>query len=164
MEDSRPSWNDYFMQIAYLVRQRSTCLRRTVGAVIVRDKHIISTGYNGSPRRTQHCLNLGCLRKQLNIPTGQNHELCRGSHAELNAIVQAAAHGISTEGSIIYSTSEPCSFCTKALINAGIKAVYFVQLYEDKLARQLREEAGILTVQLEFTGGVVVHGHQEVHV
>ncbi len=149
--DERPSWNAYFMEIAYLVSKRSTCLRRKVGAVIVRDKQIISTGYNGSPRRTRHCINLGCMRKELGIKTGQHHELCRGSHAELNAIVQAAAHGICTEGASIYTTSEPCVFCTKALINAGISTIFYVQSYEDELARQLREEAGVNLIQLVLT-------------
>lgn len=144
----RPAWPTYFMEIAYLVSKRSTCLRRKVGAVIVRDKQIISTGYNGSPRKTRHCINLGCLRKEMGIETGKNHELCRGSHAELNAIVQAAAYGIAVEGAVIYSTSEPCVFCTKAIINAGIHTIYYVQEYEDQLARQLRVEAGIKMVKV----------------
>ena len=145
----RPSWDIYFMSIAQAVAVRSTCLRRKVGAVIVRDKHIVSTGYNGAPRGVPHCSELGCLRQQYNIPSGERHEMCRGSHAEINAIVQAAAVGASTKGGELYCTTEPCSFCTKAIINAGILRIAYIYPYPDILARELREMAGISVVCLE---------------
>ncbi|ACZ19791.1 deoxycytidylate deaminase [Thermanaerovibrio acidaminovorans] len=142
--DPRPSWDVYFLKIAEQVATRSTCLRRAVGAVLVRDQYIVSTGYNGAPRGTTHCLDLGCLREQLGVPSGQRHEICRGSHGEINAICQAAAMGVSTAGCTLYCTHEPCSFCTKALIGAGIREVVFIHPYPDDLARALRREAGIL--------------------
>ncbi len=139
----RPSWDEYFLSIAETVASRSTCLRRKVGAVIVRDRHIVSTGYNGAPRGVPHCSELGCLRQQLNIPSGERHEMCRGSHAEINAIVQAAAVGSSTRGAELYCTTEPCSFCTKAIINAGIFRIVYLHSYPDSLARELRRMAKI---------------------
>ncbi len=142
----RPDWDLYFLLIAQVAALRSTCIRRQVGAVLVKDKQILSTGYNGSPARTRHCDEVGCLRQQMGIPSGERHEICRGSHAEINAIVQAAAVGAPTRGSCIYCTTEPCSFCTKAIINAGCTRMVFVEPYPDELARQLREEAGIEVV------------------
>ncbi len=139
----RPEWDLYFLSIALVVASRSTCLRRRVGAVVVRRGHILSTGYNGAPRGVPHCAEVGCLRQQLAVPSGERHELCRGSHAEINAIVQAAATGTSTEGAEIYSTHEPCVLCTKALINAGIVRMVYAEPYEDALARELRRQAGV---------------------
>jgi dCMP deaminase len=150
--DDRPDWTDYFMSIASVVASRSTCLRRQVGAVIVRGRHIVSTGYNGAPRGVRHCTVVGCLREELGVPSGERHEICRGSHAEINAIVQAAATGSSTEGAELYCTHEPCSFCTKAIINAGIHRIVFASPYPDPLARTLREEAGVEVEQVRIEG------------
>src|SRR5512136_2014667 len=122
---SRPSWDEYFMEITRLVARRSTCLRRQVGAVLVKDKNILATGYNGAPSGVAHCLDAGCLREQLGIPSGERHELCRGLHAEQNAIIQAAFHGIRIQGATIYCTNQPCVICTKMIINAGIKEVIY---------------------------------------
>ncbi len=119
LDNSRPDWNEYFMSIAELVSKRSTCLRRKVGAVIVKDKRILSTGYNGAPSGIKHCIETGCLRERLNVPSGERHELCRGLHAEQNAIIQAAYHGVEIKDSVIYCTNLPCVICTKMLINAG---------------------------------------------
>ncbi|MDO9508547.1 MAG: cytidine/deoxycytidylate deaminase family protein [Thermovirgaceae bacterium] len=148
MEDMRPGWDEYFMSIAAVVSSRSTCLRRKVGAVVVRDRQIVSTGYNGAPKGTPHCSETGCLREKMEVPSGERHEICRGSHAEVNAIAQAAAMGSSTSGSMIYCTHEPCSFCTKAIINAGIKRIVFVNSYPDTIGCLLREEAGIDATRL----------------
>lgn len=146
---NRPSWDIYFMQIANTVSGRSTCLRRSVGAVLVKDKRILSTGYNGAPRGCRHCEETGCLREQLGIPSGERHEICRGSHAEMNAISQAAANGIATEGCWIYCTLAPCPFCAKALINAGCKKVIYGEKYIDKLGLELLQEAGVETLFME---------------
>ncbi|MFP4481389.1 MAG: deoxycytidylate deaminase [Thermovirgaceae bacterium] len=143
MAGTRPGWDSYFMSIADVVSTRSTCLRRSVGAVIVRDRQIISTGYNGAPKGVPHCVDVGCLRKELSIPSGERHEMCRGSHAEINAIAQAAAVGSSTAGATLYCTHEPCAFCAKALINAGIVGLVFREPYPDELSRRLRKEAGL---------------------
>ncbi|MDI9486244.1 MAG: cytidine/deoxycytidylate deaminase family protein [Bacillota bacterium] len=140
---TRPSWERYFMEIAELVSSRSTCLRRQVGAVLVRDKHIIATGYNGAPRGITHCMEAGCLREKLGIPSGERHEMCRGTHAEQNAIIQAALHGVSTAGSTLYCTHQPCILCAKMLINAGVERVVFQGNYPDGLAVELMNEAGI---------------------
>ena len=145
----RPSWDEYFMSITQLVAERATCLRRKVGAILVRDKHIISTGYNGAPRKVSHCLEVGCLREQQNIPSGERHELCRGLHAEQNAIIQAALHGVSIEGATLYCTNSPCSICSKMLINAGIQKIFYGEGYADFLGGQMLEEAGVELVQLE---------------
>lgn len=151
-EDSRPSWDEYFMGMAKLTAQRSTCLRRKVGAVIVKDKHIIATGYNGAPKGLSHCAELGgCLREQLKVPSGQRHELCRALHAEQNAIIQAATLGQSIEGANIYITHQPCSICSKMIINAGISRIVVDEGYPDELATKLLEEAGIKVVKLEST-------------
>ncbi len=150
LEDKRPSWDEYFMGMAKLTSQRSTCLRRKVGAVIVKDKHIIATGYNGAPRGLSHCAELGgCLREKLNVPSGQRHELCRALHAEQNAIIQAATLGQSIEGASIYITHQPCSICSKMIINAGIERIVVDEGYPDELATKLLAEAGIKVVTLD---------------
>ena len=117
---TRPQWDEYFLKMAELAATRSTCMRRKVGCVLVRDRQVLSTGYNGAPTGCSHCDATGCLRQQLNVPSGQRHELCRGSHAEMNAIAQAAKAGIRLEGCTCYCTLKPCSICTKLLINAGL--------------------------------------------
>lgn len=142
-EHTRPSWDDYFMQIVEDVATRSTCRRRKVGAILVKDKRIIATGYNGGPTGLAHCLEIGCLREQLGIPSGQQHELCRGVHAEQNAIIQAARYGVHTDGSVLYCTTQPCVQCTKMLLNAGVKEIVFREGYPDGLALQLLEESKI---------------------
>ena len=144
---SRPSWETYFMDIARLVASRSTCRRRSVGAVIVKDKRILSTGYNGAPSGLSHCLDIGCLREKLMVASGQRHELCRGIHAEQNAIIQAAYHGFSIKTSILYCTNLPCSICTKMIINAGICRIYYQEGYADELSLTMLGEAGVEAVQ-----------------
>ncbi|GAB1467591.1 cytidine/deoxycytidylate deaminase family protein [Candidatus Cloacimonadota bacterium] len=145
--DKRPSWQQYFMEMAYLASKRSTCLRRAVGAVLVRDNQIISTGYNGSPKGVPHCAEVGCLREQLKVPSGQKHELCRGVHAEQNAIIQAAINGSSTRGASLYCTHQPCSICARLIINAEIKMVFVSETYPDALGEQLFKEAGVELIQ-----------------
>lgn len=140
---SRPSWDDYFMDIAQRVATRSTCLRRQVGAIIVLDKRILATGYNGAPRGLPHCDETGCLREKMGIPSGQRQEICRGLHAEQNAILQAALHGVSVAGGTIYVTHQPCITCAKMIINAGIKRAVCAQTYPDELARSFLAEAGV---------------------
>ena len=144
---SRPSWPEYFMAIAGMVAKRSTCLRRKVGAVLVKDKRILATGYNGAPAGLAHCEEVGCLRQSSSIPSGERHELCRGLHAEQNAIIQAAYHGISIAGSVLYCTNKPCVICSKMLINAGICKIVFEEGYDDPLADQMLAEAGIEIVR-----------------
>ncbi|MDP8253424.1 MAG: cytidine/deoxycytidylate deaminase family protein [Candidatus Kaelpia aquatica] len=141
--NSRPCWDKYFMNIATIVASRATCLRRKVGALIVKERRILATGYNGTPSGVTHCEEAGCLREKLNVPSGQRHELCRGLHAEQNALLQAALHGISLKGSILYCTNQPCIICAKMLINAGIKEVVIDNGYPDKLAEDMFKEAGI---------------------
>jgi dCMP deaminase len=140
---SRPSWDEYFMEITRLVASRSTCLRRHVGALIVKDKKILTTGYNGAPSGMVHCLDAGCLRDKLQVPSGERHELCRGLHAEQNAIIQAAYHGVSIQGATLYSTNMPCIICTKMIINAGIVRVVYEDGYADDLARQMWDESQV---------------------
>ncbi len=144
MEEQRLAWPLYFMQITHLVAQRSTCLRRKVGAVAVKDRRILATGYNGAPNGLEHCLSLGCLRQQLGIPSGQRHELCRALHAEQNVIIQAAVHGISLLGADIYCTTQPCLICAKMLINCQVRAIYFSEGYPDEMAQGMLREAGIV--------------------
>jgi dCMP deaminase len=132
------------MDMANLVSSRSTCIRRRVGAVIVKDKRVLSTGYNGSPKGTRHCEDLGCIREQMNIPSGTRHELCRGVHAEQNAVAQAAYFGVSVKGATIYTTTYPCSMCAKILINAGIKEIVYDEGYVDDLSKDLLDETDIL--------------------
>lgn len=144
----RPSWDEYFMSIAEMVKTRSTCTRRQVGAVIVRDKRILTTGYNGTPAGLKHCAEVGCLREELGIPSGQRHELCRGIHAEQNAIIQAASFGVSIQGSTIYATLSPCILCTKMIINSGITKIVTKEAYNDELALKMLEESGIEYIKL----------------
>lgn len=137
------SWNDYFMDMATLAAHRSTCLRRNVGAVAVRDRRVLATGYNGAPKGMKHCSETGCLRKSLHVPSGERHELCRGLHAEQNVIIQAATSGIDLAGATLYCTTHPCIICTKMLINAGFIQIYYVDGYADELSAQFLQEAGI---------------------
>lgn len=146
---NRPSWDEYFIDIAHQVAERSTCIRRKVGAVVVRDKRLLATGYNGVPVGITHCDIRGCLRDQLGIPSGERHELCRGTHAEQNALLQAARYGTPIDGSIIYVTTQPCIQCAKMLINAGITEIIYKGDYPDPLARELLDEAGIVTRIIE---------------
>ena len=139
----RPTWDEYFIDIARHVATRSTCLRRHVGAIIVKHKRILSTGYNGAPRGLPHCDEIGCLREKLGIPSGQRQEICRGLHAEQNAIVQAALHGVPIQGGQIYCTHQPCVTCAKMIINAGIVRVVCAEEYPDELGRSMLAEAGI---------------------
>ena len=148
--DNRPGWDEYFMEFAVLTARRSTCLRRQVGAVIVQDKHIVATGYNGAPRGLEHCAERkgGCLREQLGIPSGEKHELCRALHAEQNAIIQAATLGQSIEGGTIYMTHQPCDICAKMIINAGIERIVVREGYPDELSVAILKEAGLKIVML----------------
>ena len=145
----RPSWDQYFMSIAELVAGRATCLRRQIGAVIIMDRRILTTGYNGVPSGIAHCDVAGCLREQLNVPSGERHELCRGLHAEQNAIIQAAYSGVSIKGASIYITHFPCVVCAKMLINAGIQEVVYANYYPDRLSEEMLAEAGMLVRQLD---------------
>ena len=139
----RPSWDEYFISIANNVKNRSTCLRRRVGAIVVKDKRILSTGYNGPPSGFKHCSEVGCVRAEEDIPSGERHELCRGIHAEQNAIVQAAAFGVSIRDSTLYCTHFPCALCAKMVINAGIRRVVVARDYPDALSKGLLREAKI---------------------
>ena len=139
----RPDWTDYFMDITRLVARRSTCIRRQVGAIVVKDKRILATGYNGVPTGLPHCEDAGCIREQNKIPSGQRHELCRGLHAEQNTIIQAAFHGISISGATLFCTTLPCSICLKMLINAGIREIFYEQGYPDDLAQSLLEQSDL---------------------
>ena len=139
----RPHIDEYFLKIASVVAERSTCCRHHVGAVAVKDKHILCTGYNGAPSGAKDCLELGCLRDELNIPSGTRHEICRGIHAEQNVIIQASLHGVSIEGSTIYSTHTPCILCAKMLANASIKRFVSFGTYSDHAFKDLFKEAGI---------------------
>ena len=142
-EYKRPSWDEYFLEVARLVAKRATCLRRRVGAVLVRDKKILATGYNGAPSGLKHCIDIGCIREKLKIPSGERHELCRGLHAEQNVILQAALYGASTKGSTLYVTNQPCVICAKMLINAGIKEIVISDGYPDKLSKKFLKDAKI---------------------
>jgi len=149
---SRLSWEAYFMEIAKLVARRSTCLRRQVGAVLVKDKKILATGYNGAPTGLEHCTDVGCMREDLNIPSGERHELCRGLHAEQNAIIQAAYHGVSIQGSTLFCTNLPCSICIKMVINAGITTVVFLNGYADALSLDLIAKSGVKLIKFGESG------------
>ena len=148
-ETMRPSWEAYFMEITELVAKRSTCRRRAVGAVLVKEKRILSTGYNGAPAGVRHCIDIGCLREELKIPSGEKHELCRGIHAEQNAIIQAALHGVKIDGAILFCTNLPCAICAKMIINAGIRRIFYKSGYADTLSQQLLEEAAVEVIRLE---------------
>ena len=139
----RPSWDEYFMEITKLVSTRSTCMRRQVGALFVKDKNILATGYNGAPSRMAHCSEAGCLREQMGIPSGERHEICRGLHAEQNGIIQAARHGINLSGSTVYTTDSPCIICAKMLINVGATRIMCAQGYPDDLSARMLAEAGL---------------------
>lgn len=145
----RPDWDTYFLELTNVVKKRSTCLRRHVGALIVKENHILSTGYNGVPTKITHCSEVGCLREKLKVPSGERHELCRGLHAEQNAIIQAALHGVSIKDATIYTNTKPCSICTKMIINAGIKRIVYEVYYEDKLADDLLSETDIELCQIK---------------
>jgi dCMP deaminase len=145
----RPSIDEYFINIARVAATRSTCLRNVVGAVLVREKQILSTGYNGAPKNTIHCLNIGCIRIKSNIPSGTQHEKCRAVHAEQNAIIQAAVHGSSTLGSTLYCTHQPCILCAKMIINSGINRVVYEQCYPDTDAVDMLLEAGVVLDQIK---------------
>jgi len=148
--EDRPSWEKYFMDIAFLVAKRSTCLRRSVGAVLVKNKRILATGYNGAPSGIRHCSETGCLREKLNVPSGERHELCRGIHAEQNSIIQAALHGVSIKGATLFCTNRPCSICAKMIINAGITKIYFHDGYADAMSEEMLKEAGVEMIQVCF--------------
>lgn len=143
MDNTRPSYDEYFMEMAHVVSKRSTCLRRKVGAILVKEKHILSTGYNGAPKGMSHCSETGCLRENRNIPSGERHELCRGLHAEQNAIIQAAVFGTSIKGSILYCTNTPCVVCVKMLINAGVTEIIYAGDYPDELAKCMMNESAL---------------------
>jgi dCMP deaminase len=143
----RPSWDEYFMKITHDVSERSTCLKRKVGAVIVKDFRILATGYNGAPKNISHCEKAGCLRKELKVPSGQRHELCRGLHAEQNAIIQAAWDGVKIKGAAMYCTFQPCVICAKMMINAGIEKLVYEGDYPDELAKKMLKESGITIIR-----------------
>lgn len=144
----RPDWNEYFLELADLVASRSSCLRRQVGAVLVKNERIIATGYNGAPRGLNHCLEIGCLRDEMQIPSGHRYELCRGVHAEQNAIINAAVYGVSTQGAVLYCTNQPCIICARMIINAGIIKVIHRGNFDDQLAMEFLKEAGIETIEM----------------
>jgi dCMP deaminase len=145
---TRPSWQEYFMEITELVAKRSTCRRRAVGAIIVKDKRILSTGYNGAPANVRHCIDIGCLREEMGVASGERHELCRGIHAEQNAIIQAALHGVRIADSALFCTNLPCAICAKMIINAGIRTIYYKEGYADPLGEQLLDEAAVEVIKL----------------
>jgi len=151
--DRRPLWDDYFMDITERVATRSTCLRRAVGAIVVKDKRILTTGYNGAPSNIRHCRESGCLRERLNVASGERHELCRGIHAEQNAIIQAALHGVSIKDSTLYCTNLPCSICAKMIINAGIKKIIYLSGYADALSEEMLTEARVEIIQFKQEKG-----------
>lgn len=138
------------MKITKDVAVRSTCLKRQVGAIVVKDHRILSTGYNGAPKNLEHCSVAGCMRKKLKVPSGQRHELCRGLHAEQNAIIQAAWHGVKIKDSTLYSTYQPCVICVKMMINAGIKRLVYEGDYPDKLALKMLKDSGIKVERSEI--------------
>lgn len=153
-QTERPPWDDYFMEIAHVVAKRSTCLSRQVGCVLVRDRRILATGYNGPPKGMAHCEELGgCLRAQMGIPRGQRQEVCRALHAEQNAIIQAAVHGVSLQGEVIsYTLTQPCVTCAKMLVNASIRRIVYRDPYPDELAQSILAEAGVELVHWQAPG------------
>ncbi len=154
---TRPSWDEYFMEITRLVARRSSCLRRQVGAVLVKEKNILASGYNGVPTGITHCAETGCLRAKLNVPSGERHELCRGLHAEQNAIIQAAKHGTNIDGATLYSTTQPCIICVKMIINAGITRVVYEEGYADQLSQEMVAESGLLVEKfIAHAGGTAL--------
>ncbi|HUS45174.1 MAG TPA: cytidine/deoxycytidylate deaminase family protein [Phycisphaerae bacterium] len=149
---SRPSWDEYFMAVAEEVARRSTCLRRQVGAILVVDRRILATGYNGAPSGVPHCEETGCLREQMAVPSGERHELCRGLHAEQNAIIQAAKYGARIAGATLYTTHRPCSLCAKMTINAGVKRIVCREDYPDDLGKELLRAGGVRLEVFEQVG------------
>lgn len=145
---TRPDWDTYFMDMAKLAARRSSCLRRAVGAVLVKDRRLLATGYNGVPSGVTHCDVTGCLRDRLQVPSGERHELCRGLHAEQNAIIQAAFHGVSIRDAVLYCTNLPCIICAKMLINAGVRRVVYIEGYSDALTREMLSEVGMELVRM----------------
>ena len=152
----RPSWHIYFMKMAQLVAERSTCTRRNIGAVLVKNNQVIASGYNGAPKHISHCASTGCMREQLKVPSGEKHELCRGLHAEQNTIIQAAINGASLTNCVLYCTTFPCSICAKMIINAEIKYVYVTEDYPDKLAKEMFTEAEIEVIYINLENGGLV--------
>jgi dCMP deaminase len=146
---TRPEWDEYFLKITRDVSERATCVKRKVGAIIVKENHILATGYNGTPKGFTHCTEENCIRKQMNVPSGQRHELCRGLHAEQNAIIQAAWHGVKIEGGTMYCTYQPCAICVKMLINAGIRKLVYAGGYPDELAQQMLKDSRLPVVKYE---------------
>jgi dCMP deaminase len=147
----RPSWDEYFIAMIHVIASRSTCCRRKVGAVIVKDHRLLSSGYNGVPKGLPHCDKVGCMREQLGVPSGERHEICRGLHAEQNAIIQASVFGVSIAGGTIYATNKPCSICTKMIINAEIHRIVYVDHYNDPLADELLKQTDIRVVKFAQT-------------
>lgn len=150
MNKQRPPWDVYFSELARLVASRSTCKRRQVGAILVKGDRIIATGYNGAPQGLAHCLDVGCLREEMEIPSGHRYELCRGVHAEQNAIINAAIYGVSTLDSTLYCTNQPCILCARMLINAGVKRVVHQGDFDDELALKFFREAGVEVVEIRL--------------
>lgn len=144
---SRPSWDKYFLKITQDVSERATCIKRKVGAIIVKENRILTTGYNGTPKGFVHCTEKTCLRKKMNVPSGERHELCRGLHAEQNAIIQAAWHGVKIEGSALYCTYQPCIICAKMMINAGIVKLIYLEGYPDELAKEMLDSSKMEVVK-----------------
>ena len=149
----RPSWDEYFLEMARVVARRSTCLRRQVGAILVREKRILASGYNGAPSGLPHCEEVGCRRAQLGIPSGERQELCRALHAEQNAIIQAALHGVNTRDSVLYCTAQPCVICAKMLINAGVVRVVYEGDYPDELALEMLGQGRVALVRVGIESG-----------
>ena len=150
-QNYRPSWDAYFMDITFLVAKRSTCLRRSVGSLVIKDKRILSTGYNGAPTGIRHCNETGCLRQKMKVVSGEKHELCRGIHAEQNAIIQAAYHGVSIKGATLFCTNLPCSICAKMIINAGIIKICYHSGYADAMSEEMLGEAGVDIKKIDTT-------------
>ena len=148
----RVSWDEYFLQIATLAATRSTCLRRNVGCVLVRDRHVLATGYNGVPAKAPHCADKGCLRQELNIPSGQRMDICRAVHAEANAIAQCAKLGVCVQGATAYVTVTPCSKCAALLVQAGVIAVVSSGVYPDEDTKAILEEANVTVKIIPMAG------------
>lgn len=149
MKEARPSWDEYFIKITKDVSERATCVKRKVGAIIVKDHRILSTGYNGAPAHFSHCTEDTCIRRLMGVPSGERHELCRGLHAEQNAIIQAAVHGVEIEGGTLYCTFQPCVICVKMMINAGIKRLVYSGGYPDELAQKMLKESKMEVLQFK---------------
>jgi dCMP deaminase len=152
--EPRPSWDQYFMSFANLAKSRSTCLRRQVGAVAVRNRQVLATGYNGSPKGTPHCAEIGCIREQRGVESGTRHELCRGVHAEQNVIAQAAYQGTSLKDATLYTTLCPCIICMKLIVNSGIREIFYVDDYPDSMSLALADSVGLALVQLKVEGEI----------